>query len=100
MNNKIEKIREIKEILDVDILSFTVKFAYMSSERIEKMEAILYKDNVYIDEEELDTMLDNIINEVKNKRSKIAWEINFKDNELKKLNDEKNKLDRVKNLNL
>lgn len=100
MNNKIEKIREIKEILDVDILSFTVKFACMSSERIEKMEAILYKDNVYIDEEELDTMLDNIINKVKNKRSKIAWEINFKDNELKKLNDEKNKLDRVKKLNL
>lgn len=100
MNNKIEKIREIKEILGVDILDFTVKFAGMSSKHIEKIEAILYKDNVYIDEEELDTMLDNIIKEVKNKRSKIAWEINFKDNELKKLNDAKEKLDRVNNLNL
>ena len=100
MNNKIKQIREIKEILGVDILSFTIKFARRKSEDIEKMEAILYKDNVYIDEEELDTMLSNIISEVKYKRSKITWSITFKDKELKQLNDEKEKLEKVESLNL
>lgn len=100
MNNKIKQIREIKEILGVDILSFTIKFAGMSSEDIEKMEAILYKDNVYIDKEELDTMLSDIINKVKYNRSKITWDITFKDKELKRLNDEKEKLEKVENLNL
>lgn len=100
MNNKIKQIREIKEILGVDILSFTIKFAGVSSQDIKRMEDILYKDNVFVNEKDVDTMLDNIINEVKNKRSKIEWDINFKDEELKKLNNEKDKLDKVKSLNL
>ena len=45
--NTIDKIREIKQTLDVDILEFTVSYAGMGSENIDKMEAILYKDNVY-----------------------------------------------------
>lgn len=93
--NTIDKIREIKKTLDVDILEFTVSYAGMGSENIDKMEAILYKDNVYIDDEKLNFTLDNIMDKVVNNRSKLVWDITNLENQLKYLKDKKEKLDKV-----
>lgn len=97
--NTIDKIREIKQTLDVDILEFTVSYAGMESENIDKMEAILYKDNVYIDDEKLNFTLDNIMDKVVNNRSKLVWDITNLENQLKYLKDKKEKLDKVSDLN-
>lgn len=97
--NTIDKIREIKQILDVDILGFTVAYAGMKSKDIEKMEAILYKDNVYIDKDELNTILNNVRDKVTSNRSELAWDISGLENQLNHLNDKKGKLDKVSDLN-
>ena len=89
--NTIDKIREIKQTLDVDILEFTVSYAGMGSENIDKMEAILYKDNVYIDDENLNFTLDNIMDKVVNNRSKLMWDITNLENKLEYLKDKKRK---------
>ncbi|MGO1989569.1 hypothetical protein [Mammaliicoccus vitulinus] len=77
MSNEIKQIREIKEILGVDILCFTVKFAGMKSEDIQKMETILYSDNVPFDIKVDDAIiiLENVIKNVKRKHTDIGWEI-------------------------
>lgn len=59
------------------------------------MEAILYKDNVYIDDEKLNFTLDNIMDKVVNNRSKLMWDITNLENQLKYLKDKKEKLDKV-----
>lgn len=97
--NTIDKIREIKETLDVDILGFTVAYAGMKSQDINKMEAILYKDNVYVDKDELNTILNNVRDKVTSDRSKLAWDISDLENQLNQINDRKEKLDKVSNLN-
>ncbi|MDW4322514.1 hypothetical protein QI078_10440 [Staphylococcus saprophyticus] len=97
--NTIDKIREIKQTLDMDILKFTVSYAGMSSENIDKMEAILYKDNVYIDKDELNTILNNVRDKVTSNRSELAWDISDLENQLNHLNDKKGKLDKVSDLN-
>ncbi|MCD8892891.1 hypothetical protein K2V52_13050 [Staphylococcus nepalensis] len=97
--NTIDKIREIKKKLDVDILAFTVAYAGMKSQDINKMEAILYKNNVYVDKDELNTILNNIRDKVASNRSKLAWDISDLENQLNHLNDKKEKLDKVSDLN-
>ncbi|MDW4134795.1 hypothetical protein QI221_10535 [Staphylococcus saprophyticus] len=97
--NTIDKIREIKQTLDVDILGFTIAYAGMKSEDIEKMEAILYKDDVYIDKDELNTILNNVRDKVTSNRSELAWDISSLENQLNHLNDKKEKLDKVSDLN-
>lgn len=97
--NTIDKIREIKQILGVDILTFAKRFAGLPSKDIEKMEAILYKDNVYIDKDELNTILNNVRDKVTSNRSELAWDISSLENQLNQLNDRKEKLDKVSNLN-
>lgn len=97
--NTIDKIREIKQTLDVDILNFTVSYAGMKSQDINKMEAILYKNNVYVDKGELNTILNNVRDKVTSNRSKLAWDIADLENQLNQLNDRKEKLDKVSDLN-
>lgn len=97
--NTIDKIREIKKILDVDILGFTVAYAGMKSKDIDKMEAILYKDNVYLDKDELNSILNNVRDKVTRNRSELIWDISDLENQLNQLNDRKEKLDKVSNLN-
>lgn len=97
--NTIDKIREIKKILGVDILGFTVAYAGMKSKDIDKMEAILYKDNVYLDKDELNSILNNVRDKVTRNRSELIWDISDLENQLNQLNDRKEKLDKVSNLN-
>lgn len=97
--NTIDKIREIKQTVDVDILTFATRYAGLTSKDIEKMEAILYKDNVHIDKDELNTILNNVRDKVTSNRSELAWDISDLENQLNQLNDRKEKLDKVSNLN-
>lgn len=97
--NTIDKIREIKQILGVDILTFATRYVGLPSKDIEKMEAILYKDNVYIDKDELNTILNNVRDKVTSNRSELAWDISDLENQLNHLNDKKEKLDKVSDLN-
>ena len=71
----------------------------MKSQDINKMEAILYKDNVYVDKDELNTILNNVRDKVTSNRSKLAWDISDLENQLNQINDRKEKLDKVSNLN-
>lgn len=97
--NTIDKIREIKQTLDVDILMFAKRYAGLPSEDINKMEAILYKDNMYIDNDELNTILNKVRDKVTKDRSRLTWDIADLENQLNQMNDRKEKLDKVSNLN-
>ena len=95
----IKEIKNIKQILDVDILTFTAQYAGLSSKEIDKVEAILYKDNVYIDEIELQNILVAIRNTAIKKQSQIAWELERIEREREILMEYKSKLDTIVNLN-
>ncbi|MEB8335788.1 hypothetical protein [Staphylococcus saprophyticus] len=93
--NTIDKIREIKQTLDMDLFRFSFRLGKTDYEHTREVEELIY-GNPDISETEAVELLNNLQQSIQKDKQELSAQINSKQKELDRLKDVYDKLNYVK----